>query len=640
MTMKIIAILSAALALVYADVYMHNPRGSNNRLDERGRERNNANRMFDSQNNNRGGYNVGTLYYYKGSKLSVEWTSQHSCGEKNADCQLIIQYMCSPDVRDGTTTRTIPEQWGCRNWNCNRDLRFGMNENQDYYRNCIFRERNKGLFTADQKLKGDTAKYTRQNPNGQRRAYECPEERDYYPYWQPTPWKDIAIMTNDVRRCEEFRKESQNVKAKVSCIPPEGYLEALSRYRVPWNKRKNLPLNKEECETIEWPVNSGIKAKWTSTPAWGIAAPACVEAPKSRDNHNGNGLGGFPNTFNWTVDGDTTGNCVVRLRYNISTADFPQETDADKNKPNNNQATKVDIASLVGLTSPDANARGYVFKNNPTVKPLSSGTNNNIGNRLNLKLAINTAQFARTFQDRSHAFSVKAAPASLQGETIHNVNVRGKRGNIVQVYPAVEYDFVPNRLHADVGDHIHIQWTGSDKNPGNNDGEGKRGQDRNNVVQLTSQNYPEGTPGKAVPENLKNGQWGNNYPAHLNAVNFLGLPKADLVNLAVKSKATTYFDLAPKKVTRPGTYYYMCSINNNFSNRNQKAKIIVGNPRTGALKADSVMAPAGIKQRTQGQNNDDVSGNGSNANVIIGGVVAGIILVVLAVAVIVYIRKR
>ena len=32
----------------------------NNRLDERGRERNNANRLFDSQNN-RGGYNVGHL---------------------------------------------------------------------------------------------------------------------------------------------------------------------------------------------------------------------------------------------------------------------------------------------------------------------------------------------------------------------------------------------------------------------------------------------------------------------------------------------------------------------------------------------------------------------------------------------------
>lgn len=30
-------------------------------------------RLFDSQNNNRGGYNVGKLYYYEGSVLSIEW---------------------------------------------------------------------------------------------------------------------------------------------------------------------------------------------------------------------------------------------------------------------------------------------------------------------------------------------------------------------------------------------------------------------------------------------------------------------------------------------------------------------------------------------------------------------------------------
>merc|ERR1719361_954388 len=44
-----------------ADLYMHNPRGSNNRLNERSANRRNGNRLFDSQNNNRGGYNVGDL---------------------------------------------------------------------------------------------------------------------------------------------------------------------------------------------------------------------------------------------------------------------------------------------------------------------------------------------------------------------------------------------------------------------------------------------------------------------------------------------------------------------------------------------------------------------------------------------------
>ena len=39
--------------------------------------------------------------------------------------------------------------------------------------------------------------------------------------------------------------------------------------------------------------------------------------------------------------------------------------------------------------------------------------------------------------------------------------------------------------------------------------------------------------------------------------------------------AGTYFDLGPRKVTQRGTYYYMCTRNNNFTNRSQKGKIIV-----------------------------------------------------------------
>ena len=46
---------------VRGDCYLHWPKGSNNRLNEASANRNNANRLFDSQNNNRGGYNVGDL---------------------------------------------------------------------------------------------------------------------------------------------------------------------------------------------------------------------------------------------------------------------------------------------------------------------------------------------------------------------------------------------------------------------------------------------------------------------------------------------------------------------------------------------------------------------------------------------------
>lgn len=45
----LVASLFAAISLVVCDTYMHNPRGSNNRLNERSANRDNANRLFDSQ---------------------------------------------------------------------------------------------------------------------------------------------------------------------------------------------------------------------------------------------------------------------------------------------------------------------------------------------------------------------------------------------------------------------------------------------------------------------------------------------------------------------------------------------------------------------------------------------------------------
>lgn len=67
--------------------------------------------MFDSQNNNRGGYNKGgdrnsdtPMKYIAGSYMDIEWTNQHECGKNNTYCTIILQYMCEDQVRDGTST--------------------------------------------------------------------------------------------------------------------------------------------------------------------------------------------------------------------------------------------------------------------------------------------------------------------------------------------------------------------------------------------------------------------------------------------------------------------------------------------------------------------------------------------------------
>jgi hypothetical protein len=191
--------LAALLAAVQADMYLQNMRGSNNRLDEANRDRDNANRCvpivpwffdfvfsfrqiplrlisrlvltllrigclipktttveattsarctFTKANTSRlsgaffstfglrwsqsvfgNGY-VSTLRSLRVHFLTWHGrTNQHGCGNEWNDCQIVIQYMCSPNLRDGTTTNTIPQQpSNCLNNDCNRDIRFGMHE--------------------------------------------------------------------------------------------------------------------------------------------------------------------------------------------------------------------------------------------------------------------------------------------------------------------------------------------------------------------------------------------------------------------------------------------------------------------------------------------------------------------------------
>ena len=108
---RLSTLLPLLVPAALADVYFQFPCGSNNRLNEAPRDRDNAKRLFDSQNNQRAGCNKNDLEFFVGSELDLAWTVQHSCGPKgNLACQQVLQYTCDKenrDLRDGQTTETI-----------------------------------------------------------------------------------------------------------------------------------------------------------------------------------------------------------------------------------------------------------------------------------------------------------------------------------------------------------------------------------------------------------------------------------------------------------------------------------------------------------------------------------------------------
>uniref|UniRef100_H2Z0Z1 Protein DD3-3 n=1 Tax=Ciona savignyi TaxID=51511 RepID=H2Z0Z1_CIOSA len=497
--------------------------------------------------------------------------------------------MCGPLVRDGTVTTTIPTNpTQCNNLNCNTDYTFGMHEDFYSYIHCRSRLRDTRLFTADRNIRINQATRTRQNSNGNRRGYECPEEKDYYPYWHPTPWKDIAVLTNDVSRCPMYTTESHNVKDRWYCDVSSSYLYMRSTS----NSGNNLiPITKEACETFTYTVgNVQYNATWRRSPAHGIAAPSCGRNMWSRDNHLGNTVGGQTFNYNWTIPNDVNEKCVLRMRYNISTGDYDRDNTTSAHNHRRRREVGPDVWTRQGLTQPEGDVRGYEFKADPVVDIFGL-------NKLKLRLALATQQYGRTFQDRSHTFAIRPRPPTIPTDAvIENLNVRGKRGNIVQVYPGVEYDFVPNTLQLTSGSYVHMQWTGSDSNPNNNDGQGRQGTDRSNMVMLKSPVYTEGNPSSKVGVW---GQLGSTMAEHLNTASIGGLPLEDLKSLATLSSkqfggdmdelddAGTYFDLGPRKITSTGTYHYMCTRNNNFSNRSQKGKLIVSDSLLASDTIDS-----------------------------------------------------
>jgi len=126
------------------------------------------------------------------------------------------------------------------------------------------------------------------------------------------------------------------------------------------------------------------------------------------------------------------------------------------------------------------------------------------------------------------------------------------------------------------GDFIHFQWTGSNTNPNNNAGQGTQGTDRSNIILLRS--YVPGHP-RIAPSTGQIGDWKQSYPTRIDdptpTGNFAGLGLEPKRALARAGIYTPHVDIGPLQVHDVGVYNYLCTRNNNFSNRDQKAEIHV-----------------------------------------------------------------
>jgi len=182
----------------------------------------------------------------------------------------------------------------------------------------------------------------------------------------------------------------------------------------------------------------------------------------------------------------------------------------------------------------------------------------------------------------------------------------------VQTYPAVEYDFVPNRLHVTESDFVHIQWTGSNTHNnggGGGDGqtgdagEGTDGTDRSNFMQMgyLNETYPIALDKESSLFSTSMAHFyqlsGTEITDPMNAALWLATSGffTDRTAVTATSGATdsisVTLDNAPPSLAGgilmrvsagstyssygPGVFNYMCTRNNSFSNRTQKGTLIV-----------------------------------------------------------------
>merc|ERR1711953_1306887 len=434
---------------------------------------------------------------------------------------------------------------------------------------------------------------------------------------QPSIWRPVAIMHNDLAECQtQMAAKSAANEVKSACVPKKADMNGQKNN----NELADLvsKTNKADCEAAD------VGGVWF-TEKFDMPAgyPFCVKAAWSQVNNLGDveetAKGGLPRNWDWTlptIDQFAASGCyvynsagtggqkyvrvVTRLRYNMTTMDYaPYATNAACN-----QNKKGNVQSPV--------------EQNPTV---------DVGvDMQGLRLALNTAQTGRTFQDRSHVFRVMKMPdaagaaAMKSANKIINVSVQGKRGNIVQTFPAVEYDFWPKTVEMNIGDCAAFQWTGSNTHNNGNPagdgqagdaGEGRGGSDRSNLIQIMDENstYPAPLDKAVVDDFFANSKVFRTYTGEAVSTGNPIQGTEDPQTLAGRD-AQVYFLSAGYYATedgvaqavgndadgelnvllnntpasmrgmtvcpeKAGTYEFTCTRNNNFSNRDQKLTIVV-----------------------------------------------------------------
>merc|ERR1719499_2645436 len=250
--------------------------------------------------------------------MKVTWTAQHGCANPKNNCNMVLEYTCDTHNQDDdnilNNNYNAAAQAGVTQSQAQLDnedytimtglrvqLKNGLNtntpndpnnirdiaqtkqnndnnnnfrtESEEYYAFAKNRERNQGLFTADQNLQGNDQTKTRQNPGGTRRGLEVPEERDYFPWWQPTIWRPMMIVHNNMEECQRhMASNSSAVETKYACVPTKAQVRSNANGNTGLNNNELATLLKSKTEA-ECTTNQGT---WISQ-KFDMDPPTCVQ---------------------------------------------------------------------------------------------------------------------------------------------------------------------------------------------------------------------------------------------------------------------------------------------------------------------------------------------------------------------------